>query len=233
MRQLKVSGAFVILVAVIFTEGCAQRQTSVSEWWQCAAAGALVGGAGGAAKNRHTAVWSALGGAVLGGVVCALSPKHPEPDIDNPSDTDSDSIPGLLDKCPDTPPGALVGPDGCPVVHKVRLEAVHFAFDSARLTPEAEAVLMEEAVFLKKYPTASIRFTGYTDSTGPDGYNVNLSERRAFAAKAFLINQGVDPLKVIVHGEGKKYPVGNNRTHEGRKENRRVEVEVEKGDETP
>ncbi len=247
MSMLKVSGMVAIMFTTVFVSGCTHQQRTANNWWKCPVAGAVLGGAGGSIKNSETAATGALGGAILGGLICAIMDNKPDTDIECPikvkgwdvkkmgcpKDSDGDGVPDVFDKCPNTPPGTLVGSDGCPVVRKVQLKPVHFEFNSDTLTQKAEATLIEEAVYLKRYPTASIHLTGYTDSTGPDEYNLKLSERRASAAKAFLIDQGVNPSKIIVHGEGKKNPVDTNATREGRKENRRVETEIQPSDDKP
>ena len=65
---------------------------------------------------------------------------------------------------------------------------------------------------------------GHTDNIGNDKFNMELSINRANSVKNFLVNQGVDPetLKIIGHGESK--PIESNDTDQGRKKNRRVEI---------
>jgi OOP family OmpA-OmpF porin len=67
---------------------------------------------------------------------------------------------------------------------------------------------------------------GHTDSIGTDAYNQRLSVRRAEAVKAFLVSKGIERNRVYTEGKGKKQPVADNRTKEGRAKNRRVEIEV-------
>ena len=67
---------------------------------------------------------------------------------------------------------------------------------------------------------------GHTDSTGADDYNLQLSEQRAAAAKAYLVDQGIaaDRLTSISHGD--TMPIADNSTHEGREANRRIEFKI-------
>ncbi len=65
---------------------------------------------------------------------------------------------------------------------------------------------------------------GYTDSVGGDTFNLTLSENRASAVKAYLINQGIDPSSIVSTGYGKADPVSDNGTAAGRQQNRRVEI---------
>lgn len=67
---------------------------------------------------------------------------------------------------------------------------------------------------------------GHTDSMGTDQYNDKLSLRRAEAVKAYLLSKGVEANRVYTEGKGEKQPVADNKTAEGRAQNRRVEIEV-------
>lgn len=67
---------------------------------------------------------------------------------------------------------------------------------------------------------------GHTDSVGTDAYNQKLSVRRAEAVKAYLVSKGIEANRVYTEGKGKKQPVADNKTAEGRAKNRRVEIEV-------
>ena len=67
---------------------------------------------------------------------------------------------------------------------------------------------------------------GHTDSTGPDGYNQGLSERRAEAVQGYLVDHGVSPSNLSTVGYGEAQPVADNSTREGRALNRRVELRV-------
>jgi OOP family OmpA-OmpF porin len=104
---------------------------------------------------------------------------------------------------------------------------VLFDLDKSILT-EADVKELQKAVtFVKKYSGAKIRLDGYTDYIGTDAYNIKLSERRAAIVKDYLIKEaGVDSSKITVVGHGKADPVADNKTAEGRAENRRVEVSI-------
>ncbi len=67
---------------------------------------------------------------------------------------------------------------------------------------------------------------GHTDSIGSDAYNDRLSLRRAEAVKAYLVSKGIPADKVRTEGRGKREPVADNATPEGRAKNRRVEVTI-------
>ena len=67
---------------------------------------------------------------------------------------------------------------------------------------------------------------GHTDSVGGDAYNQKLSIARSESVKAYLVGKGVEKNRVYTEGKGKKQPVADNKTAEGRAKNRRVEIEV-------
>ncbi len=105
----------------------------------------------------------------------------------------------------------------------VVLRGVNFAFDSAALDAISQNTLIAAASIIKQYPKKRVYIEGWTDFTGPDAYNVELSERRAQATMHFLMQQGVPAGRMSAIGRGKSYKYDNN-TSEGRYLNRRVEL---------
>jgi outer membrane protein OmpA-like peptidoglycan-associated protein len=67
---------------------------------------------------------------------------------------------------------------------------------------------------------------GYTDDAGSDIYNKKLSAFRANIVKSYIIGQGVNPTRITAVGIGEEKPLKPNTTREGRRQNRRVEVEL-------
>ncbi|WP_404972525.1 OmpA family protein [Vibrio campbellii] len=110
--------------------------------------------------------------------------------------------------------------------HKEEYGSGTFEFDSAKLTDSVSERLDNFVNFLNEYPQAQVEITGYTDSSGPAAYNQKLSERRAQAVADYLIAAGIDADRFTVTGMGEENPVADNSTHEGREQNRRVEVVV-------
>ena len=101
-----------------------------------------------------------------------------------------------------------------------------FDFDKAVLKPEGKAKLDDLVSKVKDINLEVIIAVGHTDSIGTDAYNQKLSVRRAEAVKAYLVSKGIEKNRVYTEGKGKKQPVADNKTAEGRAKNRRVEIEV-------
>ncbi len=149
-------------------------------------------------------------------------------------DSDGDGVNDCNDKCPNSPAGQTVGPDGCPVPVTIDLRGVNFDFDKSKLRPDAVAILNEAVEVLKKYPELKVEVAGHTDSVGTDAYNQKLSERRAKAVYDYLTSNGVDAGRLMgPHGYGESHPIAPNTNPngsdnpEGRAQNRRTELNVQ------
>jgi len=101
-------------------------------------------------------------------------------------------------------------------------------FDVNRSTLKSGAMQNVDklARFMKNDPKTNVMIEGYTDNTGKPDYNKRLSRRRAEAVRDALVNDGINPQRIITKGYGSEYPVASNKTAAGRQENRRVEVVV-------
>ncbi|MBX3261479.1 MAG: OmpA family protein [Labilithrix sp.] len=106
--------------------------------------------------------------------------------------------------------------------------SVLFATNEASLLPAAIVKLNEVAdALVKGNPDANITVEGHTDSQGTRDYNVQLGQRRAEAVKAQLVSRGVASDRIKAVGVGPDRPVADNKSAEGRANNRRVEIVVE------
>jgi peptidoglycan-associated lipoprotein len=86
------------------------------------------------------------------------------------------------------------------------LKPIFFDFDSAELSPEAQATLNENAALMKKYPTWTVTIEGHCDERGTAEYNLALGERRAMAAEAYLVSIGISADRMRVVSYGKEFP---------------------------
>ncbi|AGI23332.1 outer membrane protein [Pseudomonas sp. ATCC 13867] len=105
---------------------------------------------------------------------------------------------------------------------------LHFAFDSSKIDAQDKDKLDTIATRLKgEAATTELNIAGHTDSVGSDAYNQKLSERRAHAVTNYLVDAGVPASSIkSVEGYGESQPVADNKTKEGRAENRRVEIKI-------
>jgi outer membrane protein OmpA-like peptidoglycan-associated protein len=101
---------------------------------------------------------------------------------------------------------------------------VLFDTNKATLKPGADQRIDRLATFLQKNPNERLIIEGYTDSTGSEEYNEELSQRRAQAVANVLAGQGIPASRYQVVGKGQAFPVASNATPAGRQQNRRVEV---------
>jgi OOP family OmpA-OmpF porin len=133
---------------------------------------------------------------------------------------------------PPPPPAPAAAPAPKPAPPAVVAQKVTFAadaffdFNKAVLKPEAKAKLDDLVGKLKGISLEVVIAVGHTDAIGGDAYNQKLSVKRAEAVKAYLVSKGIEPNRVYTEGKGKKQPVADNKTAEGRAKNRRVEIEV-------
>jgi OOP family OmpA-OmpF porin len=121
----------------------------------------------------------------------------------------------------DPVPGDSVPPEAEPVL-KTRY-SVEFEFDSDALTDSSGRVLEEVCRVLQGHPEAVVEVVGHTDYIGTDGYNDQLSERRAEAVTRYLARKGI-PAKVEAGYRGEHSPLESNLTPAGRARNRRTEI---------
>ena len=103
---------------------------------------------------------------------------------------------------------------------------VTFASDSANISSGFYSALNGIAQSLNNYPETRIQVNGYTDSTGNDAHNQELSQRRANAVAQYLVAQGVSSSRIVANGFGSSNPIASNSTQEGRLQNRRVEIKI-------
>lgn len=103
------------------------------------------------------------------------------------------------------------------------LRTVFFAYDSSELTPAQRQQLEQNARWIRQNNPAAMVLEGHTDERGSDEYNIALGERRAQAARQYLIQLGVseDSLRILSYGEEK--PSAYGASEEDYRQNRRVE----------
>jgi len=105
--------------------------------------------------------------------------------------------------------------------------SVRFNFDSYELTPEAKDALNQLASQIKDRDNFILEIQGFADWVGSDAYNNQLTQRRADAVRRYIAEQhNVALFRMHILGFGEVRPVADNKTPEGRAENRRVEIRL-------
>lgn len=108
---------------------------------------------------------------------------------------------------------------GVPII----LEGITFDVNKATIKPESEETLMKALKTLQTYPEIEVEIGGHTDSDGSAKSNLKLSQARADAVKAWLVEKGIDPKRITTKGYGEDKPIADNKTKEGKAKNRRIE----------
>ncbi len=102
---------------------------------------------------------------------------------------------------------------------------IQFRLNSNEIEDQSYTVLDRIAAYLASNSHERIFVRGYTDASGPTSYNESVSRFRANAVKSYMIGKGAKPQQIAVFGMGAKNPIASNDTVEGRRRNRRVEIE--------
>lgn len=150
-------------------------------------------------------------------------------------DTDKDSVLDKDDACPTTP--GLVELKGCPPpppmkeAEKKILEkafsSLEFATAKDIIKPKSFPSLNDLAKLVAQHKTDwKLTLSGHTDNQGDADKNMQLSEKRSKAVKAYLVKKGVPEDIIIAEWYGQTVPIADNNTPEGRQKNRRVEMKV-------
>jgi OmpA-OmpF porin, OOP family len=103
---------------------------------------------------------------------------------------------------------------------------LNFETGTATLTAASGATVDQLATLLKAYPSVNVTLEGHTDATGDAAANKQLSEQRAEAVKAKLVQAGIGAERISTGGFGQERPLATNDTEEGRARNRRTELVV-------
>src|SRR6188768_940531 len=202
----------VLVGASLALGGCASLNNKEKAGIIGATGGAIAGGAIGKANG------STAKGAILGAVVGGAAGMIIGHQMDKQAAELKQNIPGAIVE--------RVG-EGIQVTFA---SGLLFDFDSDVVRSDARTNLRNLAASLDKHPGSELLIVGHTDSVGTDAYNLALSERRAEAAAAYLVAQGVDRARLSSRGLGESEPVAPNDSDAGRGKNRRVEVAIYAGE---
>jgi outer membrane protein OmpA-like peptidoglycan-associated protein len=109
---------------------------------------------------------------------------------------------------------------------KTLTSGITFSHRRTTLSEDGRKLLDEAATILQRYPDVKMVIEGYTDSVGNLDFNRLLSEHRANAVRDYLIERGIEPLRLVAVGRGAENPIASNATAYGRSLNRRIEFRL-------
>lgn len=156
-------------------------------------------------------------------------------------DKDKDGVLDNVDKCPDVP--GIAANNGCPEVKKEEVKEVKaevlkqlndysksILFDTGKSTikPESYSNLDAIVAVMNEYANSKFEITGHTDNVGKPLSNKKLSEDRAAAVMLYLVEKGIASSRLSSQGFGDTKPIADNKTVQGRNQNRRVEIILKK-----
>ena len=168
---------------------------------------------------------------------CPDTPKGWKVDATGcPIDTDKDGVPDAIDECPTV--AGLKENKGCPKseptaeeieAQKMKVEPIYFDTNMANIKKDEKAKVDKLVKLLNENSNYKVKIYGNADSSGQEAHNVNLSKNRASAVAKALTAAKIKKARIVSQeGLGIKKPAASNDTPEGRKLNRRTEIEVVK-----
>ena len=125
---------------------------------------------------------------------------------------------------PRLPPTPVVEPEPA-----LDLTTIYFDFDRSNIRPDQADELRRNADMLRSRPRLTIRIEGHCDERGTTDYNIALGQRRAAAARAFLVEQGISPERIVVVSYGEERPADPGHDEAAWARNRRDEFMITGG----
>lgn len=107
---------------------------------------------------------------------------------------------------------------------KINLRTIHYVSGTSQLTLEDKQYLDTIATFLTRVPTVVMEIGGHTDNIGDKKANLKLSQERAVSAMQYVVGKGILVRRIKAVGYGSSQPLSENKTEQGRAQNRRVEM---------
>ena len=163
-------------------------------------------------------------GGVVGITYAAWPPAPPPPVVVPPAETVVEPAPPV-ETAPAAP--AVAAPPPPRPAPRTTSDEIFFDGKAARLTNIAKAVLDGVALRMKNDLNATAVVTGFTDNTGNEKANLELGQKRADAAKEYLVTRhGIDPGRISTQSKGSSEPAYDNASADGKAKNRRAQIVV-------
>ncbi|MGB6012415.1 MAG: OmpA family protein, partial [Desulfobacterales bacterium] len=138
-------------------------------------------------------------------------------DLHPAEDVDQEKSPDKIDKSQEVPKHEFI---------TTRKYTINYKNNSYDFSDKNFQTLERIAGLLVQHPKAAIIVKGHTDSHGNYEHNKKLSKLRAHSVKSYFVDQGINSSRIKAFGMGQKNPIGSDKTLEGRRQNRRVEIEL-------
>lgn len=209
-------------VAAVLLTGCATDDPNRNS-----KIGAVIGAATGAVIGHNT---DSKDGRIIGAAVGAIAGAA----IGNYMDEQENKLENELKAERDANEIMLERLDDKTIRLRLNAEA-SFDVDSATLKPSFDKSLTRLSEVFNKYDKTIVHVVGYTDSTGSDSHNQELSEKRSASVVEYFKAKGINDVRLKKEGRGENEALASNDSAEGRAQNRRVElyvVAVEQGNES-
>ena len=177
-------------------------------------------------RNRTGAILLAFLLAGIVGLAAACKPKPPKTTAETKTTTTETGQTTTTVPPPSAAPPGEVGTeplsgDVAAINRAGYLKDAFFDYDKSDLRDDARAALSSDAEWLKRYRTVQFLIEGHCDERGTSEYNLSLGDRRANAAKEYLVSLGVDASRIKTVSYGKERPFCNQSTEDCWQQNRR------------
>jgi outer membrane protein OmpA-like peptidoglycan-associated protein len=209
----------VLLIAALILPGCATMKENPKTTIGAGAGAVLGAGIGYAIGGGRGAAVGAVVGGLAGGVIGHYMDKQEREFKQALAESQAREQAAIMD-------GVRREKDALILTFK---SDVMFDTNSSVIKPAAYASgeIDRVAQILNRYPDTTIKVVGYTDSTGAETYNQQLSEQRANSVKNALVVKNVNTARISALGMGESNPIADNATEGGRQLNRRVNIIIE------
>lgn len=113
-----------------------------------------------------------------------------------------------------------------PPVPPLQVATIYFDYDKADIRSDARDILSSNGRSLTEHPTATIRIEGNCDERGTEQYNLALGERRANAARDYLVNYGINASRITTISYGEERPAAQGHDESAWSKNRRADFAI-------
>ena len=238
MRYARIFLVGFVVLAIAVASGCAKRQLTRSETDRLDAIAAKIAEAErlGAAECAPKELAKARADLENARRKMAENPGKAEADV-KAAEASADELLAKTKACVEakkaaaapapapasTPPAPAPAPAPAspPETEESMFDSIHFDFDKFAIREDARPTLLAVAEYLKGNKAAKIRIEGHCDDRGTSEYNMALGDRRANAAKKYLVGLGIDAMRLSTVSFGKEKPLDPAQTEEAWAKNRR------------